>query len=85
MSLTTPATIMTLQRKLYAKAKQETASVAHSTIECAGATSSAAPVKQRMGKCACLGVKSIGKPCAGKLHARFDEGGQVNACSLLYP
>ena len=30
-------------------------------------------------------VKNIGKPCAGKLHARFDEGGQVKACSLLYP
>ncbi len=26
---------------------------------------------------ACLGVKNIGKPCAGKPHARFDEGGQV--------
>ena len=25
---------------------------------------------------ACLGVKNIGKPCAGKSHARFDEGGQ---------
>ena len=23
---------------------------------------------------ACLGMKSIGKPCAGKPHARFDEG-----------
>ena len=43
-------------------------------------------------------VKNIGKPCAGsgvgrafakqklaKLHARFDEGGQVRACFLLYP
>jgi hypothetical protein len=30
-------------------------------------------------------VKNIGKPCAGKLHARFDEGGQVRACLLLYP
>ena len=29
-------------------------------------------------------VKNIGKPCAGKSHARFDEGGQVRACSLLY-
>ena len=30
-------------------------------------------------------MKNIGKPCAGKLHARFDEGGQVNATSsLLY-
>ena len=33
---------------------------------------------------ACLGVKNIGKPCAGKLHARFDEGGQARACPLLY-
>jgi len=29
-------------------------------------------------------VKNIGKPCAGKPHARFDEGGQARACSLLY-
>jgi hypothetical protein len=26
---------------------------------------------------ACLGVKNIGEPCAGKPHARFDEGGQA--------
>jgi hypothetical protein len=30
-------------------------------------------------------VKNIGKPCAGKPHARFDEGGQGETCSLLYP
>ena len=24
----------------------------------------------------CLGVKSVGKPCAGKPHARFDERGR---------
>ena len=30
-------------------------------------------------------VKNIGKPYAGKPHVRFDEGGQVRACSLLYP
>ena len=30
-------------------------------------------------------MKNIGKPCAGKPHARFDEGGQVTACFLLYP
>jgi hypothetical protein len=24
---------------------------------------------------ACLAMKNIGKPCAGKPHARFDEGG----------
>lgn len=35
-------------------------------------------------KCACLGVKNIGKPCALIAHARFDEGGQVKTCSLLY-
>ena len=34
---------------------------------------------------ACLAVKNIGKPCAGKPHARFDEGGQGETCSLLYP
>ena len=31
-----------------------------------------------------LDVKNIGKPCAGKSHARFDEGGQLRGCSLLY-
>jgi hypothetical protein len=34
---------------------------------------------------ACFVVKNIGKPCAGKPHARFDEGGQGETCSLLYP
>ena len=29
----------------------------------------------RLDECACLAVKNIGKPCAGKPHARFDEGG----------
>ncbi len=29
-------------------------------------------------------MKNIGKPCAGKPHARFDEGGQAQACPLLY-
>jgi len=33
---------------------------------------------------ACLIVKNIGKPDAGKLHVRFDEGGQGETCSLLY-
>lgn len=28
---------------------------------------------------ACLAVKNIGKPCAGKPHARFDEGRLINA------
>ncbi|MDP1638520.1 MAG: transposase, partial [Candidatus Nitrotoga sp.] len=34
---------------------------------------------------ACLDMKNIGKPCAGKLHARFDEGGQARDCSLTLP
>ena len=29
-------------------------------------------------------MKNIGKPCALIAHARFDEGGQARACSLLY-
>ena len=29
-------------------------------------------------------MKNIGKPCAGKPLARFDEGGQGKTCSLLY-
>ena len=42
-------------------------------------------VSKQVMKCACLGVKNIGKPCALIAHARFDEGGQAKACSLLYP
>ncbi len=38
----------------------------------------------RLEESACLVVKNIGKPDAGKLHVRFDEGGRVN-CSLIYP
>lgn len=30
-------------------------------------------------------MKNIGKPCAGKPHARFDEGGLGKTCPLLYP
>jgi hypothetical protein len=29
-------------------------------------------------------VKNIGKPCAGKSQARFDEGGQGETSPLLY-
>jgi hypothetical protein len=39
----------------------------------------------RLDEGVCLAVKNIGKPCAGKPHARFDEGGQGRTCSLLYP
>jgi hypothetical protein len=31
--------------------------------------------KAKQDDCACLAAKDIGKPCAGKPHARFDEGG----------
>jgi hypothetical protein len=44
MVLTTPKTIRTLQRKLYAKAKQEPAYCYVLNVECRGATASAAPV-----------------------------------------
>ena len=74
--ITTPQTIRTLQRKLYAEAKQETVScfALHDRVRRRDILSRAN--KRRAGKCACLGVKNIGKPC-GKLHARFDEGGQA--------
>ena len=84
MSLTTPDTIRTLQRKLYAKAKQAHADVADSSTEFGGSTHSVALDQHETRDCACLGVKNIGKPCAGKSHARFDEGGQAKACPLLY-
>jgi len=29
-----------------------------------------------------VGIFNIGKPDAGKLHVRFDEGGQGEICSL---
>lgn len=32
---------------------------------------------------ACLSVKNIGKPCAGKPHTQFDEGGKVKIYSPL--
>ena len=34
-------------------------------------------LRWRLALGACLGMKNIGKPCAGKPHAWFDEGGQV--------
>src|SRR4030067_489707 len=41
--------------------------------------------QQRAGNQRMPSVKNSGKPYAGKLHVRFDEGGQAKACSLLYP
>ncbi len=49
MLLTTLNTIRTLQRKLYAQAKQETAHVTRSQVECAGATSSVALARRETG------------------------------------
>ena len=49
MLLTTLDTIRTLQRKLYAQAKQENADVAYSSIECAGSTNSVALEDMRRG------------------------------------
>ena len=76
--------IRTLQRELYTKAKQATPAVTRSMIEHRFDILSRAS-KRRSCKCACFGVKNIGKLCALIAHARFDEGGQAKACSLLYP
>ena len=56
MLLTTPETIRTLQRKLYAKANQETVfcSALHGRVRRRDILSRAN--KRRAGKCACLGV-----------------------------
>ena len=83
MLLTTPDEIRTLQRKLYTKAKQELSDFTYLKFKCKRDFLSR--VSKWAGKCACLGVKNIGKPCALIAHARFDEGGQAQACSLLYP
>ena len=73
--LSTPETIRTLQRKLYAKAKQEPATIYVPDV--GRMRDFLGRVSKSVGNCACPGMKNIGKPCAGKLHARFDEGGQV--------
>jgi len=39
----------------------------------------------RLDKGACPAVKNIGKPCAGKPHARFDEGGQAQRLLSTLP
>jgi len=109
MSLTTPMTIRTLQRKLYTKAKQEAAYRFYVPYDKVSRDDFLGHVwrlvRANRGSPgvdgidfeaiergegvdlvgACLGVKNIGKPCAGKPHARFDEEGQARACSLLYP
>jgi len=43
------------------------------------------PRSDKRTQSACFAVKHIGKPFAGKLHARLVEGGQGETCSLLYP
>ena len=85
MLLTTPNTIRTLQRKLYAKAKQDIVRCYALAVRARRHDLLNRANKRGTRSCACLGVKNIGKPCAGKPHARFDEGGQARACSLLYP
>ena len=67
--LTTPQNIRTLQRKLYRKAKQEPAFRQSAN-------------NSRLEESACRAVKNIGKPCAGKPHARFDEGGLVKSAKV---
>ena len=72
--LTTPDRIRTLQRKLYHKAKQDIVREIQSvqSSDHSGLANSA-----------CLAVKDIGKPCAGKPHARYDEGG-LAMVDILY-
>ena len=70
--------IRTLQRELYTKAKQATPAVTRSMIEHRFDILSRAS-KRRSCKCACFGVKNIGKLCALIAHARFDEGGQAKS------
>ena len=124
--LTTPEKIRTLQRKLYRKAKQDTACRFHALYDkvyradilshayaLVRANKGSAGIDGltfvelesreevtvllmeledalriwsiqsadncRLEESACLTVKNIGKPCAGKPHARFDEGGLVEA------
>ena len=90
--------IRTLQRKLYTKAKQETVFCHVLNVRVRRRDILSRANKRRTGKCECLGVKNIGKPCAGigvsrafakqklaKLHARFDEGGQARAHSESQP
>ena len=88
--LTTPELIRTLQRKLYTEAKQETVFRYALNGRVRRRDILSRTNKRKTEACACLGVKNIGKPCAGigvsrafakqklaKLHARFDEGGQA--------
>ena len=53
----------------------------HGIYELYGVFTSASD--SRLKKCAYFGSKGIGKPCTGKLYARFDEGGLV--LPALYP
>ena len=46
---------------------------------CTRHTGSIKRQRRQAGEGACPAVKNIGKTCAGKPHARFDEGGMVEA------
>ena len=81
----TPESIRTLQRKLYPKAKQEPNCRFHALYDKVHRTDILGhaynlAALQSAGDCgleegACPAVNNIGKPCAGKPHARFDEEG----------
>ena len=64
------------EEAVYTKVKQVPPAVTRSMIEHRCDILSRAS-KRSAGKCACLGVKNIGKPYAGKPHVRFDEEGLV--------
>jgi len=71
--LQTPNKIRDLQRGLYLKAKRER----RCRLPGMGIPSKSSRKGRavRIANLACLEVKMIGKPSAGKLHAGFDEGG----------
>ena len=83
MRLTTPPAIRTLQRKLYVKAKTEptkTPWARDAALYRGTGLRARRPVSPgRSASCgpvACLGVKPVREPCAGKRQARFDERSQ---------
>ena len=66
-----------LQRKLCAKAKQDRLLIRTRWLLVRRCGILSRANKHRSEKCACLGVKNIGKPYALIAHVRFDEGGQA--------